>query len=411
MIDDLTPGVHYNFDIHTISYNLISDVTQLSKLTLPLIQSEVLVVNNHGERDTVTLSYTPTPQTSSKFDKYRFSLGDPDIPDKEKLANDTDRKVTFTGELLTAVPFSVLPLWIFFVLFYCQYFAYFQISLMFFAHLGLTPGRLYNITVWTVSGSVQSLPIQRQDRMFPEPITQLNATQITHNSITLNWDLPQGEYNSFEIQYLRSDSELTVNLTNNNLITITDLRPHRNYTFTVVVRSGTESNVLRSSLPVSASFTTKESIPGSVSRFTPIDIQPSQITFEWRLPVAEQNGMLQQFSITYGLEGSSHTQLKDFKPAELQGMINNLLPGRTYAFRIQAKTTVGYGPETIWKQKMPILAPPKPATQVVPTEVYRSSTSIQIRFRKNYFSDANGQVSRSSLELEFNSIERMFQSV
>lgn len=98
LISDLTPGVEYKFDIHTISYNLISDVTQLSARTLPLIQSEVLVVNNHGERDTVTLSYTPTPQTSSKFDLYRFSLGDPDIPDREKMANDTDRKVTFTGE-------------------------------------------------------------------------------------------------------------------------------------------------------------------------------------------------------------------------------------------------------------------------------------------------------------------------
>lgn len=353
LIGELTPGVEYKFDIHTISYNLISDVTQLSARTLPLIQSEVLIVNNHGERDTVTLSYTPTPQTSSKFDLYRFSLGDPDIPDKEKLANDTDRKVTFTG---------------------------------------LTPGRLYNITVWTVSGGVQSLPIQRQDRMYPEPITILNASRITHDEITLNWDIPQGEYNSFEIQYLRSDSELTVNLTSQNTITIMDLKPHRNYTFTVVVRSGTESSVLRSSLPVSASFTTKESIPGSVNRFTPIDIQPSQITFEWTLPVTEQNGILQQFSVTYGLEGSSHTQVKEFKPTELQGTLGNLLPGRTYSFRIQAKTNVGYGPETIWKQKMPILAPPKPATQVVPTEVYRSSSSIQIRFRKNYFSDANGQV-------------------
>lgn len=98
LIGDLVPGVEYKFDIHTISYNLISDLTQLSARTLPLIQSEVLVVNNHGERDTVTLSYTPTPQTSSKFDLYRFSLGDPDIPNKEKLANDTDRKVTFTGK-------------------------------------------------------------------------------------------------------------------------------------------------------------------------------------------------------------------------------------------------------------------------------------------------------------------------
>lgn len=41
---------------------------------------------------------------------------------------------------------------------------------------------------------------------------------------------------------------------------------------------------------------------------------------------------------------------------------------------------------------MPILAPPKPPTQVVPTEVCRSSTTIQIRFRKNYFSDQNGAV-------------------
>lgn len=268
-----------------------------------------------------------------------------------------------------------------------------RIILFGLSFIGLIPGRLYNITVWTVSGGVQSLPIQRQDRMYPEPITQLNATQITDTEITLKWDIPQGEYNAFEVQYLRTDFDLTANVTSQDMITITDLKPHRNYTFTVVVRSGTESSVLRSSLPVSASFTTKESIPGSVSRFAPIDIQPSQITFEWTLSTNEQNGVLRQFSITYGLEGSPHTQVKDFKPTEFQGTITNLLPGRLYAFRIQAKTTIGYGPETMWKQKMPILAPPKPATQVVPTEVYRSSSSIQIRFRKNYFSDSNGQVS------------------
>lgn len=353
LIEDLMPGLEYKYDIYTISYDLVSDVTQLSARTLPLIQSEVLVVNNHGERDKLTLSYTPTPQTSSQFDMYRFSLGDPDIADREKLANDTDRKVTF---------------------------------------IGLMPGRLYNITVWTVSGGIQSLPIRRQDRMYPEPITQLNATRITDTQITLKWDIPQGEYNSFQIQYLRTDTDLTANVTDQDSITISNLKPHRNYTFTVNVQSGTESSVLRHSLPYSASFTTNESVPGVVNHFVPIDIQPSQITFEWSLPTTEQNGILRQFSITYGLEGSSHTQVREFKPTELQGTITNLLPGRAYAFRIQAKTTIGFGPETIWKQKMPILAPPKPGTQVVPTEVYRSSSSIQIRFRKNYFSDANGQV-------------------
>ncbi|XP_035899329.1 tyrosine-protein phosphatase 10D isoform X4 [Anopheles stephensi] len=353
LIGDLMSGVMYNFKIQTISYGLTSDLTKLQTRTMPLIQSEVVIVNNMHTRDTVTLSYTPTPQQSSKFDLYRFSLGDPSIPDKEKLANDTDRKVTFTG---------------------------------------LTPGRLYNITVWTVSGKVSSQPIQRQDRMFPDPITMLEATGINDTWIALKWDIPKGEYTSFEVQYLMNDSHYVQNYTVNNHITITDLKPHRNYTITVVVRSGTESSVLRVSLPISANFQTKEALPGRMDKFAPIDIQPSEITFEWSLPPNEQNGIIRQFTITYGLDGSQHTQVKDFRPNELRGSIKGLQPGKSYVFRIQAKTAIGYGPEHIWKQKMPILAPPKPETQVVPTEVGSSATTIEIRFRKHYFSDQNGVV-------------------
>jgi hypothetical protein len=95
--------------------------------TVPLIQSEVLVVNKHPQKlDSITLRYTPTPASSSHFDLYRFMLSDPSIPVKEKAANDTDMKVTFTG---------------------------------------LKPGRLYNITVWTVSDGVASQPLVRQDRL------------------------------------------------------------------------------------------------------------------------------------------------------------------------------------------------------------------------------------------------------
>lgn len=353
LVEDLMPGVKYNFEIHTVSYNLHSDVTRLTSRTLPLILSEVLVVNNQQATDSVTLRYTPTPQTSSHFDLYRFSLSDPNTPVKEKLANDTEWKVTFNG---------------------------------------LTPGRLYNITVWTVADNVQSQPLQRQDRLYPEPITGINATEITDTTITLTWDTPRGEYNAFEVQYLTTEGVLIQNLTLQNSITIGDLKPHRNYTFTVVVRSGTESSVLRRSLPVSAIFTTEESFPGKVEKFHPIDIQPADISFEWALPGNEQNGIIRKFTVTYGLEGSPHTQVRDFKPWEFHGTIKNLLPGKTYVFRIQAETRIGYGPEAIWKQKMPILAPPRPSSQVVPTEVCRTSTTIQIRFRKNYFSDQNGVV-------------------
>lgn len=354
LIGDLMPGVKYLFEIHTVSYHLGSDTTKLAARTMPLIQSEVVVVNKHPQKlDSITLRYTPTPASSSHFDLYRFKLSDPSIPVKEKAANDTDMKVTFTG---------------------------------------LKPGRLYNITVWTVSDGVPSQPLLRQDRLYPESITGINATYISDTEITLTWDLPEGEYNAFEVQYLNTEDILIQNLTLRNSITLTDLKPHRNYTFTVVVRSGTESQVLRRSLPVSAIFTTMESVPGKVEKFHPRDIQPSHITFEWALPSNEQNGIIRKFTITYGLEGSTHTQVHNFKPTEFYGTIKMLNPGKSYIFRIQAETKIGYGPEAIWKQQMPILPPPKPPSHVVPTEVCRSSSTVQIRFRKNYFSDQNGAV-------------------
>lgn len=68
-------------------------ISVLLFVSVPLILSELLVVNNQQATDSVTLRYTPTPQSSSHFDLYRFSLSDPNIPIKEKLANDSESKV------------------------------------------------------------------------------------------------------------------------------------------------------------------------------------------------------------------------------------------------------------------------------------------------------------------------------
>nr|XP_031828651.1 tyrosine-protein phosphatase 10D isoform X5 [Nomia melanderi] len=256
----------------------------------------------------------------------------------------------------------------------------------------LMPGVQYSFMIYTVSYDLVSDVTNLTTRTNPEPITALQAIDINDTRITLTWDIPRGQYDGFEVQYINTEGNYIQNITSMNLITISDLKPHRNYTFTLIVRSGTASSYLRVSNPLSASFTTSESYPGKVEKFHPTDIQPSDISFEWSLPSQEQNGIIRKYTITYGLEGSAHTQMQDFKPGEYRGVIKTLIPGKTYIFRIQAQTKIGFGPEAIWKQKMPILAPPKPPTQVVPTEVCRSSMTIQIRFRKNYFSEQNGAV-------------------
>jgi cadherin 5 type 2 (VE-cadherin) len=127
---------------------------------VPLILSEILAVNDQQlATDTLTLRYTPTPQTASRFTKYRFQLSEashqtniqpiayqsstitPSDPGSgiatasstgtvfiaEKLASDNEWKVTWHS---------------------------------------LVPGRLYDITVWTVSAyGVLSQPLRRQDRL------------------------------------------------------------------------------------------------------------------------------------------------------------------------------------------------------------------------------------------------------
>ncbi|CAB0001546.1 unnamed protein product, partial [Nesidiocoris tenuis] len=51
-------------------------------------------------------------------------------------------------------------------------------------------------------------------------------------------------------------------MTQEEKFVVSDLKPHRNYTFTIIVRSGTEATILRRSLPISNVFQTMESVPG-----------------------------------------------------------------------------------------------------------------------------------------------------
>ena len=85
---------------------------------------------------------------------------------------------------------------------------------------------------------------------------------------------------------------------------------------------------------------------------------------------------------------------KRFTARETSGTITGLSPGVYYTFGIQAQTKIGPGQKAYHQQKMPIWAPPKPARGVFPNEVSKTSTTIKIRFRKNYFSNKNGEVTK-----------------
>lgn len=152
VIGDLHPGVDYMFEIMTEAHGLRSETVRTSVRTMPLITSEITIINKQEITDALTLKYTPTPLTRSLFDTYRFKLSDPTVAHMEKAAQDPERKVTFTD---------------------------------------LTPGRLYTISLFTVSGGVGSRPLERQDRLHPEPVEDIAAADIKDKEITLYWKAPK----------------------------------------------------------------------------------------------------------------------------------------------------------------------------------------------------------------------------
>ncbi len=66
----------------------------------------------------------------------------------------------------------------------------------------LVPGRLYEITAWTVSGGVTSHPVLRQDRLYPEPVSDITASDISDTELKLMWRAPIGDWTSFQVRYL-----------------------------------------------------------------------------------------------------------------------------------------------------------------------------------------------------------------
>ncbi|XP_071875823.1 protein tyrosine phosphatase 10D isoform X5 [Bombus fervidus] len=361
-VADMTPGEKYTIQVNTVSYGVESLYPlQVNHTVRP---NPVLNITPIIDSTNVTLEW---PRPEGRIETYVIRWWPVENPQDIRSKNVTE------SNDVTSVLFE-------------------ENSVQRVLVSDLMPGVQYSFVIYTVSYNLFSDITNLTTRTNPEPVTSIQAIEVNDTRITLTWDIPRGQYDAFEVQYINTEENYIQNVTSTNLITISDLKPHRNYTFTLVVRSGTASSYLRISNPVSASFTTSESYPGKVEKFHPTDIQPSDISFEWSLPSQEQNGIIRKYTITYGLEGSTHTQMQDFRPNEYRGIVKSLIPGKTYIFRIQAQTRIGFGPEAVWKQKMPILAPPKPSTQVVPTEVCRSSTTIQIRFRKNYFSEQNGAV-------------------
>lgn len=179
---------------------------------------------DNGTRSFLVL-YTPTPAAAARFDAYRLRLeaAEGGGAQQAERSADAERRVRFSG---------------------------------------LEAGRIYNVSMVTVSHGVASQEIARQARQSPRRVRELVAASVEARRVALRWDEPRSLFTDFEVSYLREPDRLRQVHTAELGVVIDDLRPYRNYTFTVEVRAGTPATLLARSPAVSLDVTTLQAPPG-----------------------------------------------------------------------------------------------------------------------------------------------------
>lgn len=81
------------------------------------------------------------------------------------------------------------------------------------------------------------------------------------------------------------------------------------------------------------------------------------------------------------------------------GNVTGLVPGGAYWMQLRAETGAGLGPAARASAQLDIGPPPRPAADATPRAVRHSSSTVAVRFRADYFSPANGNVTAYTLVL------------
>ncbi|XP_047675780.1 titin [Tachysurus fulvidraco] len=196
----------------------------------------------------------------------------------------------------------------------------------------LTPGVQYTFKVFAVAADKTTEGNYSCVFVYTKPDVpkNLTVTDITTNSLFLNWTQPIGERFFFKVQW--SNDNITMNTTTRNtFFNITDLSPGVRYTFLI---SAVAADNITEGEAIGLSVYTK---PGTVSKLTADNVKTTSISLQW----TEAMGEISHYVIKYENFNTTVNETTEITSID----INNLTPGLQYIFKVFAvaadKTTEG----------------------------------------------------------------------
>ncbi|XP_069583137.1 tenascin-X-like isoform X2 [Ranitomeya imitator] len=185
----------------------------------------------------------------------------------------------------------------------------------------LIPGTWYTFLVSSLTGydTVQGDNVTTSHYTNPGVVKNLTVDNITTTSVSLNWEIPDGNADSYMIEVLE-DPNLN-RFVNTTLNTIGGLTPGYYYTFMVFALVG--NNSVQGEKNTMYTYT----IPGLVKNLTVDNITTTSVSLNWEIPDGNADSYMIQVLEDPSLNRIVNTTLNT---------IGGLMPGYFYTFMVFA---------------------------------------------------------------------------
>ncbi|KAG8559144.1 hypothetical protein GDO81_017253 [Engystomops pustulosus] len=260
----------------------------------------------------------------------------------------------------------------------------------------LYPGMEYNITIYAVEDSQESIPIniQRETTGTPQTVivpapTELQLLEATDVRIVISWNAPPSEVSGYRVVVTPVSSSdrqpHTLPVSRSTFAELVNLQPGTNYRFEVyAVSRGQESQ------PLVGEFPTKLDSPTDL-RFD--DLTESSVLIIWTAPISQIGRYLLSVGQTRGGQPSQF----QVSPPATNYKIKNLLPGTEYTVSLIAlKGSQRSNPITgIFSTLEPVGSIPPYNTEVTETTIVITWTPVpRIGFKLDVRPSQGGEAPR-----------------
>ncbi|KAF0881950.1 TENX protein, partial [Crocuta crocuta] len=196
---------------------------------------------------------------------------------------------------------------------------------------GLEPGRKYKMHLYGLHKGQRWGPVSTVGATDTKPLRlgELTVTDLTSDSASLSWTVPEGEFDSFVVQYKDRDGQPRVVpvAADQREVTIPGLEPSRKYKFLLYGLAGRKRLGPISADGSTAPLKKEQQRPPRLGELTVTDETPDSLHLSWTVA----QGLFDSFVVQYR-DTAGQPQAVPAAQDQREVTIEGLEPGRKYKF-------------------------------------------------------------------------------